>query len=56
MCAVEALGEANPASEELQFMLSLIALRELEQDGVRDAARQLELLGGMEVSSRPALI
>ncbi|KAI3436463.1 hypothetical protein D9Q98_005880 [Chlorella vulgaris] len=45
---LEALGEANPASEELQFMLSLIALRELEQDGVRDAARQLELLGGME--------
>ncbi|EFN58922.1 hypothetical protein CHLNCDRAFT_140883 [Chlorella variabilis] len=45
---VSALGEGNPASEELQFMLSLIALREMEADGVSDPVRRLECLAGME--------
>ncbi|KAL4441005.1 hypothetical protein ABPG77_010436 [Micractinium sp. CCAP 211/92] len=42
------LGEGNPASEELEFMLSLISLREMEADGVTDAARRQELLASMQ--------
>lgn len=46
--AVGNLGEGNPASEELEFMLSLISLREMEADGVTDAARRHELLASMQ--------
>ncbi|KAL4457427.1 hypothetical protein ABPG75_012292 [Micractinium tetrahymenae] len=42
------LGEGNPASEELEFMLALIGLKEMEADGVTDAARRQQLLSAME--------
>ncbi len=47
--AVGNLGEGNPASEELEFMLSLISLMEMDADGVTDAARRQELLASMHV-------
>lgn len=50
--AVASLGEGNPASEELDFMLALIGLREMEADGVTDATRRQELLAAMEVRRR----
>lgn len=43
------LGEGNPASEELEFVLALIGLREMEGDGVTDPARRAQHLAAMEV-------
>ena len=50
--AVANLGEGNPASEELEFTLALVGLREMEADGVTDAARRAEKLAAMKVCRR----
>lgn len=42
------LGDDNPATEELQFMLSMVGLREMEADGVTDPRRRGEHLAAME--------